>query len=303
MIFPRIGLALGGGGARGAAHIGALKVLHAEGISFDQVAGTSAGAVIGAMYGATRDPEWIEQRFRAFIESDVFKELGTDRLVENRDPHSAFEQIARKVKDQVVLAMSLHRSSIIRKDRLRDAFNFLIPVKTFEELQIPLKVVATDIQSATPVIYESGDLLEAVVQSGTIPGYVEPTKQEEKLIVDGGASMPLPTPVLKDTVDFLIGIDIRKRSIPPLEDVNIYEIMLRSDMVTYLNLTREMRRLADFVIDPDVKNLHWSRFDKFDELLNIGIQAAESSVKSLKKRIKQKSRLKFKFKHWFDLLT
>lgn len=298
MSRPTIGVALGGGGARGAAHIGVLKVLHEAGIRIDHLAGTSAGAVIGAMYAATLDPDWITDRFRKFIASSVFKDLGMDKLIENRDPHSAFEQIARKMKGQVVLAMSLHRTSIIRKARLEEAFRFLLPVQSFEELQIPLKVVATDLQSCQIVVHDKGNLVEAVVQSGTIPGYVEPTLDGDRLIVDGGVSMPLPTSELREKVDFLIGVDIRKRSLPPMKEINIYEIMMRSNMVTYLRLAQQMSEMSDFVIAPDVQSTNWSEFNRFDQLFDSGIKAANTSLPILKQEIRKRSGLMFALKQW-----
>lgn len=299
MFRPTIGIALGGGGVRGAAHIGVLKVLHESGIPIDHIAGTSAGAVIGAMYAATLDPDWISDRFQKFINSDSFKELGMDKLVENRDPHSAFEQIAKRMKDQVVLAMSLHRTSIIRKNRLEDAFRFLIPVQSFAELKIPLKVVATDLHACETVIYSEGNLLEAVVRSGTIPGYVEPTQHQDKLIVDGGVSMPLPAQVLKGDVDLIIGVDIRKQSLPALEEVNIYEIMMRSNMVTYLKLAQQMSEISDFVIVPDVKSTNWSQFNRFNELFECGVKAAKNSLPDLTREIQKRSGWVFALKQWF----
>ncbi|MFQ6612193.1 MAG: patatin-like phospholipase family protein [Fidelibacterota bacterium] len=299
MLNLDLGLALGGGGARGAAHIGALQILQRSKIQISEVAGTSAGAVIGAMYAATLDPEWIEKRFQEFLTDNAYRNLGTDRLIEDRDPHSVFDQIAKRVKDQVVLAMSLHRRSIIKKDRLREAFDFLIPVKTFEELQIPLTVVATDLQTCAPVLYQQGDLIEAAVQSGTIPGYIEPTEFDEQLIVDGGISMPLPTAVFSDSVDFILGIDISRKGVPKLERVNIYEIMMRADLSTYLNLARQLNQKADFIIEPEVRDYRWSRFDKFDELLEAGRRAAEDSIPGLKKEIRLKSGLWNSLKHWF----
>ena len=212
MARPTIGLALGGGGARGAAHIGALQVLESSQIPIDNIAGTSAGAIIGAMYAL-----WVEDRFRQFLKSDLFKDLGTDRI--NEQAHTAgtvFGQIAKKLKNQVVLAMSLHRDSIIKKSRLQEALDYLIPVKTFEALKLPLQVVATDLNTCSHVVYDSGDVVEAVTRSGTIPGFVEPTEANGSLIVDGGASMPLPTGVIRDSVDVLLAVDIRRRGVKPL---------------------------------------------------------------------------------------
>ncbi|MBT3676659.1 MAG: hypothetical protein HOG39_08470 [Candidatus Marinimicrobia bacterium] len=300
MSRPKIGLALGGGGARGAAHIGALQVLHENKIPIHQIAGTSSGSVVGAMYAATLDPSWVENRFREFIISDQFKALGTDRLTGKPfSSNSAFNQIAKKLKDQVVLAMSLHRNSIIKKSRLKDAFDFLIPVKSFEELQIPLKIIATDLNTCMPVVYNSGDLVEAATRSGSIPGYIEPTEENDQLIVDGGASMPLPTTIIRNEVDILIGIDIRRRGVKPLDETNIYEIMMRSDMSTYQNLLNHYSKVADVVISPDVKDFQWSEFEKFDYFLNEGIQSCENAILTIRRQISKQKRISFRLKQWF----
>ena len=234
---PIIGLALGGGGARGAAHVGALTILHQHKIPIHQIAGTSAGAVVGAMYAATLDPKWVEKRFREFIKSDIFRGLGTDRIPNKPiSSSSAFNQVAKKLKDQMVLAMSLHRNSIIKKKRLKDTFKFLIPVKTFEELKIPLKVISTDLNTCKPVVYDSGDLIEAATRSASIPGYVEPTVANGQLLVDGGVSVPLPTTIIRNDVDLLIGIDIRRRGMKPLDEINIYEtISFKVYVYTYIS--------------------------------------------------------------------
>jgi len=300
MARPRIGLALGGGGARGAAHVGVLQVLHKNKIPIHQIAGTSAGSVVGAMYAATLDPDWIENRFREFIKSEAFKALGTDRLVgKQASSNSAFDQIAKKIKDQMVLAMSLHRNSIIKKSRLKDAFDFLIPVKSFSELQIPLKIIATDLNTCQHVVYESGDLVEAATRSGTIPGFVEPTEINGQLIVDGGASMPLPTAIIRDVVDVLIGIDIRRRGMKPLDEANIYEIMMRSDMSTYQNLINHYSSSADVLISPDVKDYLWSDFGQFDYFIDEGIQSGENAIMTIRRQISMRKGLNFRLKQWF----
>lgn len=296
----RIGIALGGGGVRGAAHIGVLKVLHKEKILFDQIAGTSAGAIIGAMYAATLDPDWMINRFNNLIASTEFKKLGTNRLISNRDTHSAFDQIAKKVKNQMVLAMSLHRTSIISREKLKNVINFLLPVNTFEELKIPLSVAATDLQSCEPVIFNSGDLIQALVNSAAIPGYVDPAFNEGSLIVDGGVSLPIPGLALKNKVDFLINVDIRKRGLPRLSDINIYEIMMRANYVTYLKLTEQMNKTADFVISPNVQNFQWSQFEHSALLFESGCKAAENSLQDLKLKIKNRSGWAYTLKHWID---
>ena len=111
-----IGLALGGGGARGAAHVGVLQVLHENGIRFDHIAGTSAGSVIGAMYAARQDPQWIEQRFEEFISSDDFQALGTKRIRKGLNSDSVMGQMAKFVRNRIVLIMSQQKSFLVKRE-------------------------------------------------------------------------------------------------------------------------------------------------------------------------------------------
>lgn len=294
----KIGLALGGGGARGAAHIGVLKVLHGNGVIPDVIGGTSAGALIGAMYAATKDPEWVDKRFREFLSSAAYEEMGVSRLQSDQNPESVIGQVTKFVQDRLVFAMALTRTSIIKKDRLTKAFDYLIPVKSFEELKIPLNVYATDLQSGTTICYNSGDLIDAVTQSGSIPGFVEPTEQKEKLIVDAGVSAPLPVRELKDKANFIIGVDI-SRGAPkePMKKVNIIEIITRAERITSQYYTNMLADESDFIIRPDVLGLHWSAFHKYDILVENGIKAAKDKIGELKKTIKYRKSLRYRLFH------
>ncbi len=294
----KIGLALGGGGARGAAHIGVLKVLHKNGIVPDVIGGTSAGAAIGAMYAATQDPDWMDNRFREFMSSEVYKELGVERLQSDQSPESVIGQVAKFVQNKLVVAIALTRSSIIKKERLKNAFDYLIPVKTFEELKIPLNVYATDLQFGETICYNSGDLIDAVTQSGSIPGFVEPTENNDKLIVDAGVSAPLPVRELEDKADFIIGVDI-SRGAPkkPIKKVNIVEIITRAERITSQYYTDMLSEKSDFLIRPDVLGLHWSEFNKYDILLENGITATTERIEELKKLIKYRKSLRYRLFH------
>jgi len=294
----KIGLALGGGGARGAAHIGVLKVLHINGIVPDVIGGTSAGAAIGAMYAATQDPDWMDNRFREFMSSEVYKELGVERLQSDQSPESVIGQVAKFVQNKLIVAIALTRSSIIKKERLENAFDYLIPVKTFEELKIPLNVYATDLQFGETICYNSGDLIDAVTQSGSIPGFVEPTENNDKLIVDAGVSAPLPVRELEDKADFIIGVDI-SRGAPkkPIKKVNIVEIITRAERITSQYYTDMLSEKSDFLIRPDVLGLHWSEFNKYDILLENGITATTERIEELKKLIKYRKSLRYRLFH------
>ena len=300
MTEPFLGLALGGGGARGAAHIGVLQELDKAEIKIDLIAGTSAGSIIGAMYAASNDPFWVESRFRKFMKSDSFEGLKSGRMLDDRNPDSVLDQIAKKVKDHYVVMMGLNRETIVKKEPLRRAISFLVPVKKFDELKIPMKVVATDLQSCEDLIIESGNLIDALVKSSSIPGFVQPSGNDSELIVDGGVSMPIPVPVLQMNCEFILAVDISRYQLGQIKEPNMIEIMKRADMVTSLRLKSELAKKADFVIKPDTLGLHWSDFHQFDTLVENGRKAAKQCIDQLKIEINRKKSPFFKLKQWLS---
>ena len=145
----KIGLVLGGGGARGLGHIGVLKALKKHSIPIHMVAGTSIGAVIGAMYAATLDPHWIENKFKEFIDSEAYKRIGLHRLVPASQPNSSiFQTAATYMKNQIIINLANDRLGILKQERLSEIIEFLLPVKTFEGLKIPFSCLAVEIGRA-----------------------------------------------------------------------------------------------------------------------------------------------------------
>jgi len=298
-----IGLVLGGGGARGAAHIGVLQVLHDNGIRFNHIAGTSAGAIVGAMYAYKQDLKWIENRFVEFMKSDVFKAMRIDRIRLKERPDSAIGQMTKFVQDRIVLIMSQQKLFILKREKLERAIRFLIPVTDFAELSIPLSVTATDIQNGTQVVYNQGDLVDAVVQSSSIPGFVEPTERDKQMLVDGGVIDPIPVEISKKHVDFAIAVSITKDSMNEVKYKNIYEILTRSDQITSSYLAKSKLEKADFIIKPLVGGLHWSRFDQFDLLLENGRDAASMSIDELKSELNRRQSIFYSLKQKLGLTS
>ena len=156
----KIGLALGDGGARGLVHIGVLDVLNKH-ISFSHISGTSIGAVIGAMYCATKDTQWIYNRFKLFFETDIFNSMGLDRLnVEDNNEPTFWEDVGQYVKEKLIINLAIDRKGIIKPSRLKDALEFLIPIKSFQDLKIPFSCIAVDLNSGKDIVYDSGNLID-----------------------------------------------------------------------------------------------------------------------------------------------
>ena len=295
---PFLGFALGGGGARGAAHIGALQVLHNNRLIPELLAGTSAGAIIGAMYAGRPDPEWIENRFRKFLMDESTKFKASTLLMNDRNAETLLEKATKKVQDHFAVIIGVNRSYIIKRDVIDEMLEFLLPVKTFEELQIPLKVVATDLQSGSDHVDVEGNLLEAVARSCSIPGFVKPTKDGDAILVDGGVTNPLPISTLKPDCSFVLAINIDRGSLPRMKSPNMVEIMKRADLITGSRLTTAILRDADFLISPDVLGLHWTDYGYFEPLVENGRKATEECLELLKIQINRKSDVFYKIKQW-----
>jgi len=277
----KIGLALGGGGARGACHIGVLRVLEDNGIIPDVIAGTSAGSMIGAMYASELNAKIVEEKYMKHIQSENFKDLGFRYIPNSEKDDSIFSQIVKQIKNQYVLMVSSNRKSIIKNERLSKAAKILFEADRFEDLKIPLFVSATDLITGNPIIYKTGNLVDAVVQSSTIPGFVEPTYQNNRMLVDGGISLPTPVTPLLGECDFIIAVNITRGVTNQPEPNNIFEILNRSRDVSIGQLNKYVLEKSNFVIKPEHNNLHWSAFDQSDEFLEVGRKAALDSIENL----------------------
>ena len=277
-----LGLALGGGGSRGVAHIGALQILHKSGLKPDLIAGVSAGSMIGAMYAATLDPNWIENRFRELMKSDLFASFSSGSLMAGRNKETFLKKDTALEKQGYAVTLGLNESYVVPRSVIESSVEFMIPCNNFEELQIPLKVVATDIQNGEEIIYSSGDIKEALILSSSIPGFFEATKKHSKLIVDGGVTSPIPIEVLREHTEMVMAVDITNYELKPLNQPNMIEIMRRSDIITSLRLKNNLSQQADILVKPEVSGVHWSDFDNFDKLLDCGKNAMSKSLETLK---------------------
>ena len=286
-----LGLALGGGGARGAAHIGAIQVLHKAGIRPDLIAGTSAGSTIGAMYAATLDPFWIEERFRSFMYDKSFKMFNSGSLMDGRNKETFLKKVTSKVKQHYMVTLGLNKSFVVKREALEQAIDYLVPIDSFSDLKIPLKILATNIQTGDDCIHEHGNLKDAVIQSSSIPGFFEPTYKDNMIIVDGGVTSPIPVSLLKTLTKIVMAIDITNYTVEPMKNPNLIEIVRRADIITSMRLKEKISKEADILIRPEVLGLHWSDFKEFDKLIECGRVAAENTVQTILKSRPEKSHI------------
>jgi len=301
----KIGLVLGGGGARGLGHIGVLKALKIHSIPIHMLAGTSIGAVIGAMYAATLDPHWIENKFKEFIDSEAYKRIGLHRLVPTSQPNSSiFQTAATYMKNQIIINLANDRLGILKQERLSEIIEFLLPVKTFEELKIPFSCLAVDLNSGEDVVFNSGNLIEAIVASSAIPGYIPPIEKDGMLLTDGAVSCPVPVKtVRKMGADFRISVDVGLNHFEPLENPNLLQVLGRAEQITSTRLGEVKSEKADITIRPDTMNVFWAEFDKIDQLIKLGAEETEKQFWQIKDNLKKKKSIHHKVIQFLEFVS
>jgi len=267
----RIGIALGGGGVRGLAHILVLEAMEQLGVKPSIVAGTSMGAIVGAMYTSGISPEEIKEDVR-------------QHFISRKD--SLSDVLAKKQE----LLKWLHALSPGGSQGLIDAAGFidclLLEVKksAFEELEIPLRVIAADYWSAEEVVFESGELQPAIQASMAVPGVFTPVSFQDRVLVDGGVVNLVPYDRVQDEVDITIAVNVSKshspgeQSIPsPLESVlGTFSVMQEAALQEKMK-----QRKPNIYIKFDIPGIRMLEFSKMDEVFDQALPTIDEFKKQL----------------------
>ncbi len=286
---PKIGLALGGGAARGFAHIGVIKVLEDEGIPIDLITGTSIGAFVGAAYCFLKNALLTEERFKNFIRSNEFTDSRLDFLKEDMDKeYGIFKNIELLIKKGVFLGYAVTKRSFIQQAEYKKSIHLLLGDIEIEELKIPFGAVALDIKTGKEVIITKGSLKEAVWASSAIPGFLPPKEMDNKILVDGGWIDKVPVlPAYLMGADVVIAVDISSELEDTKEFAKGYEIMIRARAASDSILRTIHTCYADILIKPNVGRLHWADFSKAESSIIEGEKACRDALpelRSIKKR-------------------
>ena len=257
--MKKIGLALGGGGAKGFAHLPLLEVFDELGVKPACVTGTSIGSIMGALYCSGRSAHEIAEasmvpRSANLIEAFKNKELG--KMLQLIDPD-----------------LGLKSQGLLKGERFLDFLYDLLAVKTFEELPIPFKCVATDFWRYESVVFDSGDLATAVRASMAIPYVFSPVVLDDRVLVDGGLTNNVPLDLLDDDCDLRIAVNIRgerstpKDKIPTMLDAifHSYEVMQESTTAAKL-----AARPVDLYLHPPIHDIQVMDFHRAEEIYHQG---------------------------------
>lgn len=285
----KIGLALGGGGARGCAHIGILKVLERENIPVHLVTGSSIGAVVGSIYCAAGSVAAVEERFQQFISGDVYEKSGLELFKRKEPAENFFGQVASNLKERVVVNLAQSKPSLVGIHRLQYAMDFLIPDGRIEATKIPFYPVASNILNGQQVVFREGDLRKIVTASASIPGFLPPYRVNGYLLVDGSVVCPTPIePALEMGADVVIAVDVGQElnDNPKLD--NVINVMFQTQHMTSRHFNMHLLEKADVVIRPNVGLIHWSEFKLLNYLIEEGEKVATEALPAIKSVLKQK---------------
>jgi NTE family protein len=262
---PRVGLALSGGAARGAAHVGVLRVLEEHGIPVDCVAGTSAGSLVGGAYAAG---------------------LSLDEL----------EEFALGMRWRDFGRVTLSRLGVQSNARMEEFIRARFPVSRFEELRIPFAAVAADLKTGERVILkDEGDLGFAIRASCAVPGWYLPVVDAAgRQLVDGGIVANLPVRALRKfqpPPDILVGVDVNFEGAkflgPPRTALGI---LFQTFMVVQRAVSVHEQRAADVVIVPRVGHIRWDEMGRGGELIRLGREAALEAVGPVRELLRERVR-------------
>jgi len=248
-----IGLALGGGFARGIAHIGVLKVLEEEQIPIRLVAGTSVGALIGAAYCSG---------------------LSTAEL----------EEVARRVRFKTFARWTLSRHGFATNQRMIGFLNSVLKLKSFEELRLPLAVTATDLITGEGVIFHSGPLVEPLRASCAYPGMFQPVNIRGKWLVDGMLAHAVPTRPLRDMgAEKILAIHLRGRWSNGEAPRHLFDVIGQCFAIAQEMSSEQWKQAADLIVEPDVNGFDYDSFEHTTALIRAGEVAMRRAVPEVKK--------------------
>ena len=250
---PRIGLALGGGFARGVAHAGVLKVLHEAGIPLHCITGVSSGSIVAAAYASGVRPDDIARIGMAM----------------------RFCDIAR---------WTICRMGFMRTERMNLFLGRLLKKYKFEEMEIPLGVVTTDLQSGKTLVFrDKGDVLLPIRASCSYPGIFQPVPHEGRMLVDGGISVEVPAQVARAmgaTHVIAVSIPMQAESMTP---GNMFEVVNRCFQIIQHHRQELWRKYSDVVIEPAVSDHGWNAFEKGLGMIEAGEAAARAALPEILK--------------------
>jgi NTE family protein len=280
----RVALVLGGGGARGLAHIGVLRALENAGVPIHAIAGTSIGAVIAVEYARRQDSGACQKMFERFARSEAFRELGLSNVGKDLQRGQGFwNTILSGIRENVLIAIALRRASIVSREKIDAVLNEFVADGELSELPMPVRIAATDLKSSRAVCFASGSILGAVRASTSLPGYYPPINFDGRLLVDGEVTSVLPIDCLAGLgITHTIAVDVSGSIWPGWQITTALQALLRQQEVERAVFRAHLHRLCDLVVHPEVNGAFWTDFDRVEEFIVAGYNAMTAALSKVR---------------------
>ena len=304
----KVGLVLSGGGAKGLAHVGVIKVLEEAGIRIDYVGGTSAGAMVGALYASGYNAHELDSILRSY---DYLK------LIQNPNSRKLYSFYQKENSEKYTLSLPIKKGKIglpVALSRGQNMLNELSnltkhvhQITDFKKLPIPFYCVATNLENGKPVVLEKGFLPQAIRASGAFPSVFEPVIIDGNYLVDGGIVNNFPVDIMHNKdIDIIIGVDVQGK-LEKKEDLDsAIKVVMQIVSFQIYNDTKEKQNKSDIYIKPDVTDMEVSSFNNMDAIIKSGEIAARKEMEYLvgiaSQQIKKSLKIRKKiaqFKHKF----
>jgi NTE family protein len=290
----KMGLALGGGGARGFCHIGVLKVLEEEQITIDLIAGTSAGALIGGAYAAGASAEEIYRKVDDYIRSPQFQSSTLREMGMAMSPgeRTFWERTRNSVRKQLLMLSTFFKPAILSLKDFQELVDYFIPDIDIGQAKIPFCAVATDLISGKPIVISEGPMRRAVLASCAVPGAVDPIRLGDWLLADGGITSLVPVLAARQAgADVVIAVVVDPERKVTGEFETAQEIFYRAGDITSDKLQEVELMQADVVVRPQIGDLHWTDFSRAKGLVQEGEKAARLALGAIREAMPVYKRL------------
>lgn len=285
----KVGLALGGGAARGLAHVGVLRALLRENIPLDVVVGTSMGAIIGGAWIALGDIATVESRVREVLTSEQFRKNRISFLKETREQRGGlFFSVANLVRRGIFFGVSNLRPSFLSAEEFASSLEGIVPDVRMEDLSPTFGAVALDIVTGEEIVLRTGSLRLATSASSAIPGILPPVARNGRVLIDGGWVDKIPVlPAFHLGADVVIAVDIAADLRDAREFRRGVDIMVRANSIKDAALVGYSRRMADVVITPSVGRVHWADFGAFERCIHAGDEAVTAAIPRIRELLRR----------------
>lgn len=288
---PKIGLVLSGGGAKGFAHIGVLKVIEDAGVKIDYIGGTSMGAVVGGLYATGYTASQIDS---------IFQNTNFDELIKDFIPRKSKSFYEKRNGESYAIVLPFDKFKVGIPEALsKGLYNFNLlskltrnvrHIKDFNQLPTPFICIGTDIETGKQVLLDKGNLAQAMIASAAFPSLFSPIEIDNQLIVDGGVANNYPIDEVRQMgADIIIGVDVQDDLLDRTRLKNATKILVQITNLHSIERMKKKTENTDIYISPDIKNYGVISFDKGKEIIHKGEEAAFSVYEKLRAIAKNQS--------------